>query len=46
MRLRHTLVHHSPATAADIKSEAVTEESMAFESYQCFSVLPTETDVL
>ena len=45
MRLRHALIQHCSAAAADIEPKSVAEESVAFECHQRFTVLPAEADV-
>ena len=45
MRLSHALVQHGSASAADQVLQAVAEHSVLFESYQCVTVLPAQTDV-
>ena len=45
MRLGHTLVQDGSASAADQVLQAVAEHTVLFESYQCVTVLPAQTDV-
>ena len=45
MRLGYALVQHSAASAADQVLQAVAEHTVLFESYQCVTVLPAQTDI-
>ena len=45
MRLGHALVQHSTASAADQVLQAVAEHTVLFESHQCLTVLPAQTDI-
>ena len=45
MRLGHALVQDCTASAADQVLQAVAEHTVLFESYQCVTVLPAQTDV-
>ena len=45
MRLGHALVQDGSTSAADQVLQAVAEHTVLFESYQCVTVLPSQTDV-
>ena len=45
MRLGHALVQDCTASAADQVLQTVAEHTVLFESYQCVTVLPSQTDV-
>ena len=45
MRLGHTLVQNGSASAADQVLQTVAKHTVLFESYQCVTVLPAQTDV-
>ena len=46
MRLRHPLIHHGPAAAADQVTQPVAQESVLLESDDCLAVLPAEAQVV
>jgi len=45
MRLGHTLVQDSAASAADQVLQTVAEHAVLFECHQCVTVLPADADV-
>jgi hypothetical protein len=42
---RHALVENCSASAADVKSQAISHPAVLLEGDQCFIVLPADTDV-
>ena len=46
MRLRHPLIHHGPAAAADQVAEPSAQESMLLVGHQRLTVLPAQAQIV